>query len=230
MNKIILAISAHPDDVEFGCGGTLFKFSEKGYSIFLIVATNGENGFKIEHKPRKERIRIRHNEQMSAAKMLGVKEVFFLNYRDCYLENSVKLRNEVAKIIKKVKPDIVLSFDPAYLDFTSINLNHSDHRAIAESSFDAVFAARNRYILPGKPHVVKTFYFYITGKPNHYENITGYINKKIELAKCHRSQYLDEKTLGKWLKTHLSSYTKKYKYSEQYRVVHIMQPLKGIKD
>jgi len=229
VSKILLAISAHPDDAEFGCGGTLFKFKEKGYSLYLIVATNGENGFKIEHKSRKERIKIRRIEQLNAAKYLGIKNVFFLNYRDCYLRNDEKFRDEIAVIIKKVKPEIVMSFDPANKTFDNINLNHRDHRAIAEASFDAVFAARNRYILPGKQHIVKTFYFYITNKPNHYENITRVIKNKIELAKCHRSQYYDDKTMEKWIKSHLSSYTKIYKYSEQFRVVQIMQPLRGIK-
>lgn len=85
MSKVILAISAHPDDIEFACGGTMFKFAEKGYDIYLVVATNGENGFKISYKPRTERVRIRHLEQLKAAKILGVKNVFFLNYRDGYL-------------------------------------------------------------------------------------------------------------------------------------------------
>ena len=229
MNKVILAISAHPDDIEFGCGGTMFKFKEKGYKIFLIVATNGENGFKIGHKSRKDRIKIRYKEQKEAAKILGIEKVFFLHYRDGYLRNDEKLRDNIAGIIKQVKPEIIVSFDPAYHAFKNINLNHRDHRAIAEAGFDAVFAARNRYMLPGKPHIVKQFYFYITEKPNHYENITKYIDKKIELVSQHRSQYYDIDTMKDWIKSHLSSYTKKFKYSEQFRIVNIMPPFKGIK-
>jgi LmbE family N-acetylglucosaminyl deacetylase len=152
MNRIVLAISAHPDDIEFGCGGTMFNFRESGYDIFLVVATNGENGFKIGHKSRKERVRVRYAEQKAAAKFLGIKKVYFLHYRDGYLRNDEKLRDHIAKIIKLLKPEIVVSFDPANKTFDSINLNHRDHRAIAEAGFDAVFAARNRYLLPGKPH------------------------------------------------------------------------------
>jgi LmbE family N-acetylglucosaminyl deacetylase len=229
MNKTILAISAHPDDIEFGCGGTMFKFKEKGFDMYLIVATNGENGFKIAHKPQKERIKIRYNEQKKAARMLDIKKIFFLHYRDGYLRNDGRLRDRIAKIIKQVKPEIIISFDPSYKAFDNINLNHRDHRAIAEASFDAVFAARNRYMLPGEPHYVKQFYFYITDKPNHFENITGYIDKKIALAAQHRSQYFDKDMMARWIKTHLSSYTKKYKYNEQFRIVNIIPPLKGIK-
>jgi LmbE family N-acetylglucosaminyl deacetylase len=229
MTKTLLAVSAHPDDIEFAAGGTMFKFMESGYDMYLIVATNGENGFKIGHKPKKERIKIRHMEQLKSAKLLGIKKVFFLNYRDGYLKYDEKLRDKIAGIIKKVKPAIVFSFDPGNHLFESINLNHHDHRAIAEAAFDAVFAARNRYMLPGWYHAVEEFYFYGAEKPNHYENITKFIDKKINLIKQHRSQYYDEVSMAKWVKDHLSSYTKKYKFSERFRVVKIMQPFKGMK-
>jgi len=223
-NKIILAISAHPDDIEFAAGGTMFRLKKLGYDIYFVVATNGENGFKIEHKSRSMRVKTRHNEQIKAAKILGVKKVFFLNYRDCYLENSFELRNKLAKIIKQVKPQIVFTFDPANRSFESVNLLHRDHRAIAEASFDAVFAARNRYLLTGDPHAVKQFWFFGCDKPNHYENITGEIKNKINLISAHRSQFLDNESMEDWVKTHLSCYTKKYKYSEKFRIVNITQP------
>jgi LmbE family N-acetylglucosaminyl deacetylase len=224
MKKIILAVSAHPDDIEFSCGGTLFKFKEKGYDIYYIIATNGENGFKAEHKPARERIRIRYKEQLNSAKLLGVKKVFFLHYKDGYLPNNDGLRNKIAKIIKQVKPEIIFSFDPANNSFDSVNLNHRDHRNIAEAVFDAVFAARNRYMLPGGAHAVSYFHFFGCDKPNHFENITGYINKKIGLIKEHRSQFADFKSMADWVKTFLSTNTKKYKYSEKFRIVKISQP------
>lgn len=224
MNKVILAISAHPDDVEFSCSGTLFKFREKGYEIYFVVATNGENGFKIGHKPRNERVKVRHSEQLNAAKILGVRKVFFLKYRDCFLENSDSLRAKLVRIIKKVKPEIVFTFDPANKSFESINLNHRDHRIIAEAAFDAVFAARNRYVYPGGSVEVKDFYFFGTNAPNHFENITKFINKKIEMIKAHRSQYDDYNSMCKWVKKHLSQYTKKFRYSEKFRIVKITKP------
>ena len=224
INKVLLAVSAHPDDIEFSCGGTLFKFKERGYDIYYIVATNGENGFKIHHKPTKQRIQTRYKEQLNAAKLLGVKKVFFLNYKDGSLPNDLGLRNKVAKIIKNVKPEIVFTFDPSNKSFDSINLNHRDHRVIGEAVFDAVFAARNRYMLKGEPHSVKYFYFFGCNKPSHFENITKYIKNKIDLIKEHRSQFYEQKGMEEWVKEHLSSYTKKYKYSERFRIVKIYQP------
>jgi LmbE family N-acetylglucosaminyl deacetylase len=223
-NKVLLAVSAHPDDIEFSCGGTMFRFAEKGYDIYYIVATNGENGFKIGHKPKSERIKIRHKEQLNAAKLLGVKKVFFLNYKDCLLPNDNSLRKKIAMIIKKIKPEIVFSFDPANRSFESVNLLHRDHRAIAEAVFDAVFAARNRYMLPGTPHTVKQFWFFGCEKPTHFENITRYINKKISIIEAHHSQFSDHALMSNWVKTHLSQFTKKYKFSEKFRVVNITVP------
>lgn len=223
-NKVILAVSAHPDDIEFSCGGTLYRFKELGYEIYYVVATNGENGFKIDHKPVKQRIETRYKEQMNAAKLLGVKKVFFLHYKDGYLPNNNSLRKKLAEVIKKVKPEIIFTFDPSNKSFESVNLNHRDHRVIGEAVFDAVFAARNRYMLKGLPHAVSYFYFFGCDKPNHYENITKYIKYKIGLIKEHRSQFYDQKGMEEWIKEHLSSYTKKYKYSERFRIVKIYQP------
>ncbi len=223
-NKVLLAISAHPDDIEFAAGGTMFKFKKLGYDIYFIVATNGENGFKIDHKPRSVRVKTRHNEQLMAAKILGVKKVFFLNHKDCFLKYDDKLREQIAVIIKKVKPEIIFSFDPSNKSFESVNLLHRDHRVIAEAVFDAVFAARNRYLIPGISHSVKKFWFFGCDKPNHFENITSLINDKIKLIEAHRSQYSEHNSMSDWVKKHLSQYTKKYKYSEKFRIVNISQP------
>ncbi|MBN8586406.1 MAG: PIG-L family deacetylase [Ignavibacteria bacterium] len=224
VKKTILAVSAHPDDIEFSCGGTMFKYKQEGYEIYFAVATNGENGFKIDHKPRAERVRIRHAEQLSAAKILGAKKVFFLNYKDCFLKYDDNLRKKLSMIIKQVKPEIIFSFDPANRSFESVNLLHRDHRVIAEAVFDAVFAARNRYLYPGQSFAVKQFRFFGCDKPNYYENITKFINDKIRLIAAHRSQFSDHDSMSEWVRTHLSSYTGKYKYSEKFRVVNITQP------
>src|SRR4030095_367032 len=224
MSKVILGVSAHPDDLEFACGGTLSKFRKKGYNVYFVIATNGENGFKVSHKPKKIRIKTRNKEQLNAAKILGVKKVFFLNYRDGYLTYTDDLRAKLARIIKKVKPEIVITFDPSNKSFESINWSHRDHRAIAEATFDAVFAARNRYMFPGDSHAVSYFYFFGPDKPNHFEDISEYIDKKIKLIEAHRSQYSDYESMAVWVREHLSNYTDKYKYSEKFRIVEIKKP------
>lgn len=224
--KTILAVGAHPDDIEFSCTGIMMKLIKKGYDAYYIVATNGESGFKIGYKPPKERIKIRHKEQLSAAKMLGVKKVYFLGYKDGFLPHDNGLRRKLVKIIKEIRPEIIFSFDPANRTYENINLQHRDHRNIGKSVFDAVFAARNLYMYPGTPHAVSSLYFFGSASPNYYENITSHIGKKLDILREHKSQFPDFGRVEKWVKEYLCSATKRYKYSEAFRVINVMQVFK----
>jgi len=226
IKKTVLAVGAHPDDIEFSCTGLLMKLIERGYDVYYVVATNGENGFKTGSKPRKQRIAVRHREQLNAAGKLGVKRVFFLGYKDGFLSNNDELRKKLVRIIKNVKPEIIFSFDPANRTYENINLQHRDHRNIGKAVFDAVFAAKNKYMYPGKPHKVDYFYFFGSEKPDYFENISGYINKKLEILEEHKSQFSDFGKVEKWVKSYLSKFTKKYKYSEAFRIIEIEQIFK----
>lgn len=219
--KTALAIGAHPDDIEFSCTGCLLNLKEKGYDVYYIIATNGENGFKAGYKPRKQRIKIRYQEQLNAANILGVKMVYFLGHKDGFLDNSDDLRRELVNIIRKVEPEIIFSFDPANRTFENINLQHRDHRKIGKAVFDAVFAARNNYIYPGKSFQVSYLYLFGTDRPNHFENINKQIKNKIEILSAHKSQFTDFDKVADWVRNYLSKFTKKYKYSEAFRIVKI---------
>ena len=221
ISKRTLAIGAHPDDIEFSCTGCLLNLKEKGYDVYYTIATNGENGFKAGYKPKGQRIKIRYQEQLNAANILGVKKVYFLGHRDGFLDNSNDLRGELVNIIRKVKPEIIFSFDPANRTFENINLQHRDHRKIGKAVFDAVFAARNNYIYPGKAFQVSYMYLFGTDRANHFENINRQIKKKIEILSKHKSQFTDFDKVADWVKNYLSKFTRKYKYSEAYRIVKI---------
>jgi LmbE family N-acetylglucosaminyl deacetylase len=226
IKRAVLAVGAHPDDIEFSCTGLLMKLIERGYEVYYVVATNGENGFKVGSKPRKQRITIRHMEQFSAAQKLGVKKVFFLGYKDGFLANNDELRKKLVRIIKNVKPEIIFSFDPANRTYENINLQHRDHRNIGKAVFDAVFAAKNKYMYPGKPHKVDYFYFFGAAVPDYFEDISGYINKKLEILKEHKSQFSDFSKVENWVRNYLSKFTRKYKYSEAFRVIKVEQIFK----
>ena len=221
--KTVMAIAAHPDDIEFGCSITVSNFIEKGYEAIYVIVTNGESGFKIEHRPRKERIRIREKEQIEATKVIGAKKVIFLNEKDGALLNNLNLRAKLVKLIKTYKPEIIFSFDPANRDFVDLNLNHIDHRNLGEAVFDSVFAAKNKYLFPGKPHKVDKIYFFGSNKPNYFVDITKKIDLKLKALSKHKSQFLDFNKVEKFLRKFLSKGTKKYKYSEAFRVVEVVQ-------
>jgi len=211
--KIIVAVGAHPDDIEFGC------------PVHYIIATNGENGFKVKSLSAKERIGIRKKEQLVAAKKVGVKEVHFLGYKDGFLDYDDILREKLTLLIKELKPEIVFSFDPANLDYDNINLNHRDHRNIAIAVFDAVFAAKNDFIYPdnnGK-HRVEKLYFFGTNKPNYTEDITDKIEFKLDVLKSFESQFPNFENFAKFFRENIGNASEKYKYSEVFRVVDVVQ-------
>ena len=109
--KCIMAVGAHPDDLEFGCPVMIRNLIQQGYEAYYVIATNGENGCKKKVKTRQERIDIRRGEQLDAAKKIGVKKVYFLGNRDGYLEYTETLRKKLTLLIKALKPEMVFSFD-----------------------------------------------------------------------------------------------------------------------
>ena len=224
MKKSILGFAAHPDDLEFTSTGTLSKMKQSGYEINYVIVTNGENGFKKDSKwEPKERIEIRLREQLEVARKLGVNEVVFLDYSDGFLTYSEELRGQLVGIIKKYQPQIVFSFDPANRDFDNLNLFHRDHRVLSEVVFDACFAAKNKHMYPGKPHQIEKIYFYGTSQPNYFEDITKSIDFKLELLACHQSQFPDFKKVADFVKNKLSKGTKKFKFSEAFRILEVEQ-------
>jgi LmbE family N-acetylglucosaminyl deacetylase len=220
----IVAFAAHPDDLEFACTGTLIKLKNEGYEILYVIATNGENGFKTDeiYKP-KQRVAIRKKEQLLVANKLGVKEVIFLDYKDGFLNYSESLRRKLVEILKKYKPKLVFSFDPANRDFDNLNLLHRDHRIISEAVYDACFAAKNLHMYAGERHQIKKIFFFGTNKPNYFEDITKQIEFKLDLLACHKSQFPDFSKVENYIKNTVSSGTEKYPYSESFRILNVEQ-------
>ena len=159
----ILAIGPHPDDIEFGCGGTLIKYAQKGHKVYLMVLTDGSYGGDAE---------VRKSEQIEAAKYIPAKELFWGNTRDTELEETRKLIISIEKVIHKVKPDIV------FLNYSSDV--HQDHRAAAYAGISAT-----RYI--------KEVLFYEVPTTQHFEpdifvDIRGVLDNKLRLLERHASQ------------------------------------------
>ena len=219
----ILVVVAHPDDAEFGCAGTVAKLA-KSSEVFYLSCTSGEMGIEKNISVARKR-GIREGEQRKAAEILGVKKVFFLMEKDCEVENTFKLRKKTVAVIRKVKPNIVFTFDPANTSFDNIYLFHSDHRNVALAAFDAVYPrAGNRNFGRGEPHKAKEFWFFGTDKPNKWVDISSTINLKINALLTHRSQIS-----GRWSENKIKRFVlsrareagkkKGMKYAEAFRVL-----------
>jgi N,N'-diacetylchitobiose non-reducing end deacetylase len=190
MNKYALVFAPHPDDAEFFAGGLVAKLVKEGANVTIITATDGCCGSFTA--ARDQLIEIRHEEAMKAAEVIGAK-VVLLGYHDYELDQLAPgvLREQLIRIIRKMKPDIVVTIDP----FAN-NEVHPDHRALAWASGDAVNHSGLPLIYPHHfvegltPHFVFEKYYYSEDFSLHNKivDITPYLNQKIEAMKAHHSQ------------------------------------------
>ncbi|TET83944.1 MAG: PIG-L family deacetylase [Candidatus Nealsonbacteria bacterium] len=223
MPKRILVFSAHPDDLDFGCAGTVARLVKQGNKIIYCIISNGEKGIHKIKSSKQAIISIRKKEQKRAARIVGVKDVIFLNEKDGEVENTKALRRKLVSIIRKIKPDIVFSFDPANFLFDNFYRYHRDHRKAAEAVFDALYPASGSEAffqdLNRKPHTIKEVWFFATHRPNLWINILGTIDKKIEALLSHRSQITDEKEFKKRIFSRAQEIgrKKKMRYAENFR-------------
>ena len=192
----VLTIFAHPDDVDFSSAGTLAKWSLQGSEITCLVCTDGSKGSDDPKMTSLKLATIRMKEQRDAGKVLGVKDVIFLSHKDGELFVDLKLKEDISKVIRQVRPDVVITTDPLFLYSTKRGfVNHSDHRAAGQAAIDAVFPlARDRLNFPHHekegigPHKVKTLLLVAFEDAEHYEDITKTMSQKIKALQQHRSQ------------------------------------------
>ena len=223
----VLVISPHPDDAEFGAGGTIAKWTREGKRVVYVVCTSGEKGTDdINIKPE-ELAKIREKEQLEAAKLLGVSEVIFLRYPDQGLEETPEFRKIIVTLIRKYRPKIVVTSDP-YRRY----IWHRDHRIVGGVVLDAVFPyARDMWAYPDllekdlKPHKVKEVWLWASEDVNYNSDITETFDLKLKALRCHKSQLKDdfEVEMEKWLcqKIKSMSKNKKFKLTEGFHRIEI---------
>jgi LmbE family N-acetylglucosaminyl deacetylase len=183
----VLAIGAHPDDVEFGCGATLAKWAAAGADVHLAVLTDGAKGSWDPTDDPATLVATRRDEQRAAAAVLGATTVYFLDSVDGELVNGPAERKLVCELVRQVKPDVVLSHDP----WKRYRL-HPDHRHAGFLVIDALVAARDYHFFPElteEPHRPEAVLLFEAEVVDHIEAVTGYVEAKITALLCHRSQW-----------------------------------------
>src|SRR5271166_4583963 len=125
----VLGVAAHPDDLDFGASGTFAKWAAQGASCYYLICTNGCKGSDDPKMTEQKLIKIRKAEQIAAGKVIGLKGVFFLGHNDTELVADIKLKKEIVRYIRKLKPDIVVTTDPTMIYSKRGYINHTDHRA-----------------------------------------------------------------------------------------------------
>jgi LmbE family N-acetylglucosaminyl deacetylase len=192
-----MAIFAHPDDVDFGCSGTIALWTKQGVHVTYCLITSGNKG---THDPdmTPERIAgIREKEQREAGRRAGASEFVFLRHDDGETEVSMDLRGEVCKQIRIHKPDLVFCPDP-----WRVYQMHPDHRVAGWAGLDGVIAARDHLFFPEQlvggltHHRVSRVLLFGTADPNVWFDISSTMDTKIHALEAHESQVKDFKSLA----------------------------------
>jgi LmbE family N-acetylglucosaminyl deacetylase len=188
-----LAIGAHPDDIEFGGGATLAKWAKAGCRVHHLVLTDGSKGSWDPEEDLVALVAARAAESRAAAAVLdradagqAADRVVFLGRVDGELVNGPSERHDVAAVIRRLRPAVVLAHDP----WRRYRL-HPDHRNAGFLSLDALVAARDPHFFPDldlAPHRPEALLLFEPDLANHVEDVVGFESTKIEALLCHASQ------------------------------------------
>lgn len=196
-----LVVMAHPDDIEFSCGGTVARWCDEGWEVTFLLATSGDKGSKDPEMTPERLAAIREEEQRAAAAVLGVRHVEFLRCPDGYVEDTVQMRERVVRAIRRFRPDVVVTWDGFRRSF-----NHRDHRTIGVVTVDAVFPlSRSGLYFPEhlaeglEPHRTNEVLLAGSDQPDYLVDVSRYVERKIEAALRHESQVLRDRSRDEWL-------------------------------
>jgi LmbE family N-acetylglucosaminyl deacetylase len=206
----ILVVMAHPDDVDFSVAGSVAMWTDAGIDVVYAIVTDGDAGGAELGFPRAEMGPRRRDEQRAAAAVVGVDEVHFLGYPDGRVEATLDLRRDLARVIRRVRPQRVVAMNPV-VNLDRIHAAHPDHRATGLATLDAVYPdARNRWAHTElldeglEPHTVDEVWLDSAApKPSHYTDVTAAVDRKIGALLSHKSQMPDpaaiETMVRSWL-------------------------------
>ena len=195
-----MVVMAHADDAEWTCAATMAKMCAEGWDVVLVLCTDGSKGSGDPEMTSERLAEIRAEEQRESGRVLGLKDVVFLDYPDSYLEPTLQLRRDLAREIRRHRPDVVIT-EPSTRGIDSRYYgSHPDHLATGEAALAAVFpTARDRLTFPElleegfEPHKVREVWI-VGGMEgsDHFIDVDGYIDIAIEALKAHKSQVSPE--------------------------------------
>ncbi len=208
----ILVITAHPDDVDFGAGGTVRKWTQSGIEVSYCICTDGDAGGADRDVPRSEIPKIRQAEQRAAGAALGVTDIHFLGYKDGDLQLTQDLRRDISRVIRQVKPQRVLMQSPER-NWDRIYSSHPDHLAAGEAAIHSVYPdARNPFAHPTLLddeglEAWSVSEVWVMGAPevNHYEDVTEMLSDKLTALQAHKSQTAHMEDLEGRIRTWMSA-------------------------
>lgn len=193
--KRVMAIAAHPDDIEFGSVGTIARWVKASATAAYVLVTSGDVGIAEAGMTKAKAAEIREGETIAAAKLVGVDDVTFLREPDGMVVNTLELRKQLVRQIRRFRPEVIIAMDPTVMYTAMGGINHPDHRAVGEATMDAIFPACSQPNLFQELEEegffacrVRKVYVSSRGEGDTYVDISSTIDLKIEALKAHVSQ------------------------------------------
>ena len=193
-------VTAHPDDVDFGSGGTVAAFTSAGLDVTYCIVTNGDAGGSDRTASRADMAALRQDEQRAAAAVVGVSDVRFLGHPDGMVQATPELRRDISRVIRQVRPERVLTQSPER-NWDFIFASHPDHLATGEAAVCAVYPdARNPFAHPElledeglEPWSVAELWIMAPGEGSAHVAVdtTATVERKVAALMCHKSQLGD---------------------------------------
>jgi LmbE family N-acetylglucosaminyl deacetylase len=191
----VMAIVAHPDDIEFGSVGTIARWVQGGATAAYVLVTSGDVGIAEPGMTKTQAATIREAETLAAAKLVGVADVTFLREADGMVVNTLDLRKQLVRQIRRFRPEVIIAMDPTVM-FTPLGgINHPDHRAVGEATMDAIFPACSQPNLFQELEEegifacrVRKVYISSRGEGDTFVDISSTIDLKIQALQAHVSQ------------------------------------------
>ena len=224
----VLVVAAHPDDIEFGAAGTVARWVDEGARVDYLLVTRGDKGSDDPDADVESLVAVREREQRAAAAEIGVSSVEFLGEPDGQVEPSLALRERITRAIRTMRPEIVMTHDPTVLFVNNEWVNHPDHRAVGQSTVDAVFpTARDplnfrEHLDAGlQPWKVAELYLWSTNEANRIVDIGTTIDRKVAALSHHASQFRSFDEIERWVRRRSSELGERagYRAAEAFRRV-----------
>ena len=194
-----MVVVAHADDAEWGCAGTVAKWCAEGWEVVYVLCTDGSKGSDDPQVTSEDLIKIRRQEQINAGKVLGLLDVVFLEYPDSMLQPTLELRRDIAREIRRYRPDVLICMSPVRRLSENGYMGHPDHFAAGEAAMSAVFpTARDRLTFPEllqeglEPHKVREVWVAEHDEPDLYVDVSDYMDTAIQALKQHQTQVGEE--------------------------------------
>ncbi len=230
----VAVIVAHPDDPDHGCAGACAVWAEMGHHVTYVIVTNGNKGSDDRELSTEDLIATREREQRAAAEILGLAGVVFLGKDDGMVVPDLALRRDIVRVIRQLKPDVVVCDSPDAWFYESGYINHPDHRAVAQATLEAIFpASQNHRYFPEllaegfEPHKVREVWIdtFQEGADT-FVDVTPMADRKIEALRAHVSQMLGndpDEWIRNWMRETGKRHDPACDYAESFKVMRINQ-------